>query len=296
MRCGSITVLLLLAVCQIALAERYALIIGISNYPKESGFSTTTGANDIPYTLAALVYYGFDAKNITILKDSAATYEAITYSLHDITKKVKPGDDVFLHFSGHGQRVINYSKNRYEKDDSSWVPYNAHKSYKKWVYSGQSHLIDDELNTILHTIKGKIGESGRISVVVDACYSEGSTRDLKPRRQIRGVSETFSVPADDFLVLKEKNSDTAPENWLTLSACSDFEFNQEYREKDCGLLTYILYVKLKDKASTVPASTLLTLITEKYDQILKQQFNALPQTPHLDGPDNLKAQPFVRHD
>lgn len=291
-----ITLLLLFAVCHTALAERYALIIGISNYPPESGFSTTTGANDIPYALAALVYWRVNVDNITILKDSAATYYAIINSLNSITKRVKPGDDVFLHFSGHGQRVTNYSKDKHERDDSAWIPYDAHKSYKKWIYSGQSHLIDDELNTILHTIKNKIGESGRISVVVDACYSEGSTRDLKTRRQTRGVSEKFSVPDNDFLVLKEKNSDTAPENWLTLSACSDFELNQEYMERNCGLLTYILYVELKEKAGNMPASALLTLITEKYNQILKQQFNALPQTPHLDGPDNLKAQPFVRHD
>lgn len=287
------TLLLLFTLCQFTLADRYALVVGISNYPLESGFHPTTGANDIPYALAALVYFGFNIDNITILKDSLATYKNIVGSIESITSKVKSGDDVFLHFSGHGQRIINYSKNESERYDSSWVPYDAKKSEQDG-YIGENHLIDDELNTLLHNIKDKIGEKGKISVVVDACHSEGSTRDLKIRRQTRGISDIFTVPNSKNRVLLKKNRNTIPENWLTLSACSHYEVNQEYKEMKCGLLSFILYVKLREAAFKIPAKDLLCQISDEMSALLRTQFSSLPQTPHLDGPDNLKAQPFVK--
>lgn len=287
----SVAAMLLISI--VACAERYAIIIGISNYPKESGFKPTSGVNDISYAREFLTANGFSINNIITLKDSEATYTAITNSLKSIEKIAMPGDVIFLHFSGHGQRVTDYSGDEPNKLDTAWIPYNAH-SKQKPGYNGENHLIDDELNTLLHNIQNKITSRGRICVVVDACHSEGSTRELKTVRKARGIDTPFTVSDKDSKVIKSKNTKTKPELWLTLSACSQYEMNQEYTEKNCGLLTYILYhTEIKDLVKTISAAELRNKVAEKMDEIILKQYGARPQTPRLDGPDNLKAKPFL---
>ena len=51
-------------------------------------------------------------------------------------------------------------------------------------------MIDDELNTLLTAIRNKIGDSGKMLVVVDACHSGDSSRG-QDDEIVRGVKEEF---------------------------------------------------------------------------------------------------------
>ena len=163
-----------------------------------------------------------------------------------------------------------------EKDglDESWIPYDAYLKYCA-KDRGEKHLSDDEIAAFLSRLHTKIGDGGAIAVVVDACHSGDSTRDLCESDSIvvRGIDVDFVIPGK-----RTKTSARSSESWLTLSACQDFQLNQEYN--GVGKLTHILannwrnYVGKSDQA--IYQSIDETYETRKYK-------GPVAQNPRLSG-------------
>lgn len=58
---------------------------------------------------------------------------------------------------------------------------------------GEKHLTDDEVNYYLSAIRRRVGEKGKIFVVVDACHSGDATRGLVDDEVVRGVERIFEA-------------------------------------------------------------------------------------------------------
>jgi len=96
------TILLWLAgsISMPAMAENHALLIGIGKYRQR----TLEGP---PYDVAALsrvlaAQYDFQKKNIRTLVNEQAVKSRILSEIERLTHKTRPGDRVFIYFSGHG--------------------------------------------------------------------------------------------------------------------------------------------------------------------------------------------------
>lgn len=233
--------------------NRWAIVVGISHYPKESGWGRISGAEDINIVVPMLTQNGFDENHIITLTEEHATKKEITSAFDNLTNQVKSGDVVYFHFSGHGQRITDLNGDDVDEDgvpsgyDTALVPYDAYRKYDPIKYRGENHIIDDELNEWLHAIKAKIGPEGSLIVVLDACHSGGGTRDEDEDDEqyiIRG-GEPFDIRggnADQFNLPNSsgRNVDnTRQENWICLSACTQIQSNYEYEKngKYCGRLS-----------------------------------------------------------
>lgn len=197
--------------------------------------------NDLWYVQKLLNFYRYD--DISSLCGREATKQGIVNGFRSFTERCTKGDLIYIHFSGHGQRMTDVDgdeiriqdKDRY---DESWIPYDAYMSYCEQD-KGERHLSDDEVSRLLRKIKDKIGHEGQILVVVDACHSGGSTRgEDSPYHGlcVRGAEKYFQIP--DPL---SGSTTVAVEEWLTLSACKDYQVNAECVSPQVGKLTYILY-------------------------------------------------------
>lgn len=236
-----------------ASATRRALVIGIGAYPAESGWAQINGDKDIPLVEEMLVQNGFDSKNIVKLKDQQATYAAICQELENLISQSDKDDYVYVHFSGHGQQISDLNGDEKDHFDEAWIPYDAQASYLKGRYEGQNHLVDDQLNNYLHRIRERVGETGKIIVVADACHSGGGTRSLEAEAEmegyvIRGTSDIFFLPAEQKPVAQ--NAPLYAVEWTFISACLPQQCNYEYQGK--GSLTYALY-QLRTDFSTLSA-------------------------------------------
>ena len=65
--------------------EKYALIIAIGKYPRESGWSSISSENDVPLIKNALISQDFDEKNISLISDSEANKEGIVNAIQALT-------------------------------------------------------------------------------------------------------------------------------------------------------------------------------------------------------------------
>jgi hypothetical protein len=78
-----------------ALAARYALVIGINDYENVPKLAKAVG--DAEAMAARLTSLGF-----TVTKALNPNRRALNQAISTLQKQVKPGDDVLVHFSGHG--------------------------------------------------------------------------------------------------------------------------------------------------------------------------------------------------
>lgn len=240
-----------------------ALVIGIGEQ-KDASWAKINGDKDVPYVQQMLRNAGYT--DVRTLINKQATKASIVAAFKRLAAKCKTGDMVYVQFSGHGQLVTDVNGDEQDGWDEAWIPYDACLKYGR-KDRGEKHLIDDEINVLLTSIRNKICDSGKLLVVVDACHSGDSSRGDEDE-VIRGVKDEFVIP-----IKKKGKSVKAPERWLTLSACKDFQLNQEMKTPKVGKLTYAIY--LTAQKGNVSMSEI--------EAIMSTNRGRLPQTPVLTG-------------
>jgi hypothetical protein len=229
-------------------AHKRALIIGIGAYPPEKGWTKINGDKDIPLIEEVLLSNGFTSDNIIKLSNSQAKKRNISDEIKKLIDISHAGDYVYLHFSGHGQLVNDRNGDEEDGLDESWIPYDAHAIYKEGIYCGEMHILDDEIYEWCKSIKHKIGKSGKLIIVSDACHSGDGYRSEDDT--IRGrMLNKFLQKAESFVFnypcSLEKESHFSPTqqkediDWIYISACRDDQNNHEYKQK--GALSCALY-------------------------------------------------------
>ena len=221
--------LILLALSLTVTAQtRRALVIGIGEYPKHTGWRNIHGDTDADSITALLTEAGY--QSITTLKNADATKSRIVDSFHNLARKCHKGDIVYIHFSGHGQQMTDSDGDEHDNLDESWIPYDACR--KPCAQDqGECHLVDDEIGVLLDSIYNKVGPEGRILVVVDACHSGTSTRGNAPQR---GTSLVFQRQKTTVRYTATRD------HWILIAACRPDQLNTETLNPSMGILTYAL--------------------------------------------------------
>lgn len=221
--------------------ERHALLIGIGQYPEESGWSIIHGDNDVRIIKQLLIGQSFKEDNIASLINSSATKSNIMSALNELRSRAEQGDVVYIHFSGHGQQVTDLDGDEPDHYDEAWIPYDALKKYEAGVYEGGNHILDDELNLYLNGLRSKVGPRGKIVLVADACHSGSGSRGLSKEGDefARGTNDKFEIPGRVPNVIKKE----APVYWLYVGACKPYQTNYEYKTSDgtyYGSLSFVI--------------------------------------------------------
>lgn len=256
--------------CQLAEARKRALTVFIGDYPENSGWSNIHSLNDKTIILNSLETVGFQANDIICLENSAATRKAIDAAFERLILSCRPGDQVYVHFSCHGQLItdvngdeaLRYARDRY---DESLVPYDAAVEYGKNGYDGAKHLVDDAVNEYLCGIEDKVGKKGSVLVVFDACHSGDARREYSDDvdvEYVRGFAQPFELPSTGKL-LEETPREA---KCVTISACRDFESNYECKVGGVmyGRLSYAVSRALRPG---ITAAQLRDSIEEVYQEL-----------------------------
>lgn len=272
---------------EISYAKNTALLVGIGNYnTNTTGWSVIHGNNDV-----ALLEKKLKSKHYSMTKiiDNKATKTNITTALAKLVAMTQDGDNIYLHFSGHGQLIQDMNGDEQSDLDQSFVCYDACFSPKYKLhgaaYRGQNHLVDDELFPYLNDLKRKVGKSGRVMVVFDTCYSGGADRgniaeepdpgsEVEWTETVRGTDDEFQVNASAEAYLRRIKKPgayvTAGGTLTVISACESDQRNYECKEKHSGRkygsLSFYISKLLE---SNVPMSQWSNYFKNKKYQILR---------------------------
>lgn len=249
--------------------NRRALVIGLGEY-EDSNWSTIHGDKDVPIIVEMLKHHKYE--DIKTLVNKQATKKQIVSEFKKLSKRCRAGDIVYIHFSGHGQRMTDIDGDEEDGLDEAWIPYDGYLQYGN-KDRGEKHLVDDEIGQLLTDIRDRIENEGYILLTVDACHSGDSSRDIS-KECVRGTERKFVIPINPALVSKKEKE---PEYWLTLSACKSYQSNTELPD-GYGKLSYGLY-KHKESLGCLSNDQLMQLIKSFMDENRR----SLPQTPVLTG-------------
>ena len=234
---------------------RRALVIGIGQQEDKS-WGKINGDKDVPFVEEMLKNAKFKTGNVKKLVNKQATKAAIVDAFKSLATQSRRGDIVYVHFSGHGQQMKDVHNDEKDGLDECWIPYDAYRQPCS-KDMGDKHLTDDEVNYYLNAIRSKIGDAGKMLVVIDACHSGGATRgdeDEVEDEVVRGVEDIFETIKSFFWgpSAEKGKKDVNPnaqenkERWITLSACDSDQVNIEMKSPAVGKLTYAIYNKVKE--------------------------------------------------
>ncbi len=135
------------------------------------------------------------------------TYENIVSAFNEITESAQPGEQVYIHYSGHGGRATTIYSFKQEPNDESIVPMDIGDTEEG------RYLRDVELTTLLKrmTDKGLI-----VTMILDSCHSGNATRG---DAEIRSAKQTDTLPRSAKSLVAEPEE--LKQNWLTLSRDRD---------------------------------------------------------------------------
>lgn len=250
-----LSIILIFIVCFHAeSAGKRALLIGVSDYPmhrswSEGSWSRVHGTNDIAIIGQTLGHKGF---KLTKLLNSNATAEKIRKAFGNLAKECQEGDLVYIQFSGHGQAYEDLSGDEADGWDEAIIPYDAMMQYKRGVYEGKNHILDDELEVYLSAIRAKVGKEGFVYVVLDACHMGGASRGDEQEDDeifVRGTDKGFSPNGKKYIPKIDRRGNMKVSKRganlggiCILEACRAYQTNAEIKEngKYYGPLSYYI--------------------------------------------------------
>ena len=250
------TLLLIMTVQVIIAQDKQALLIGISRYSSVSNspWSDIHGKEDVSLIASVLKKQGFRIDSITDSENP--TKENIVNAIKKITRNIKKGSIVYLHFSTHGQPVEDGLLNKIKDEDDEWdesiIPIDAGIKYNKEKDYGQLHLIDDEIDFYVNLIRKKIGPRGYLYITIDACHAGTMIRGDEGAR---GISLGFSSSGKKYSppLIEKRHHKLSVGQFLSpvmcIEACKARETNKEIRLPDgrrYGSLSLNVYYALQE--------------------------------------------------
>lgn len=270
-----------------------ALVVGISKYPIGSGWEEIHTAGDCRLLQHLLSKHNFQDKNKVLLTDSMATKSNILIRLGQLLHETNSGDYLYVHFSCHGQQMMDSNGDEDDGLDEALIPYDARFWYSPGKYVGKNHLRDDEIGEWLYKLRKKAGEKGNVTLVMDACHSGTANRENEDEDYIRGTSYIFApedyIPSpgkhQELSLRLKKEKNLAPTN--VFSACIPEEINYEFYDtinnNYYGLLTYAFCQTVSKTSEKSNMEAFYTELKKTMNQLRKNKKRM--QTPYLECSD-----------
>lgn len=269
-------------------ASRHALIIGVGEYKVSSVMPLKGVPKDMQSAKQMALAMSIPEDNITYLRDHHATADQIRQAILDLNARVRPGDRVFVYYSGHGTRWVD-PKGRPD-----------HCTEGLLSTDGQA-ITNTEVGELLSPIANK---TDKLMVFYDACHSGGiANQPLRTRSLGAGAgqltpkfvgslsSEACAKPAN----MKTRSLSTElgakgilPENIVSIAASRPDEVS--FDDAQSGGLATVAWrdcmlgrAKDWDQSGSVSVGEITRCAQESLNQKLAQYPNILGQHMTIGG-------------
>ena len=167
----------------------WALLIGIDQYARLPERCQLAGCvNDVEVMAQLLVdRFGFPPGQVIKLVNAAATRAAILEAMDAMVARVRRGDCVVVHYSGHGSQAPSSDPGEVDGLDETILPHDAVRGGDP---AADLDIHDKQIHAWLERLTAV---TGNVTLVFDSCHSAGVTRDA-------GGALARWVPADMRLV------------------------------------------------------------------------------------------------
>jgi hypothetical protein len=171
-----------------ASGEKYAIVIGISDYPGTSMDLQYSDDDAVDVFAALTTLYGYKTANIYLLKDADATRSGVMNAIAAVGAEASSGDEVLFFYSGHGG-IGMADDGDTEVADVSIVVSSDDMTTFAYIWDGELKLAFADYRT------------DRIVFAFDSCFAGGMT-DLKAKGRIVAMATTETTYAWEWKALQ----------------------------------------------------------------------------------------------
>ena len=243
--------------------KKYALVIGIEDYPQDSGLST------VPYAVNdcnAIYGYLKNTASFDVSKpilNEEAVFGKIGDSIYNLFNYVQPEDWVLIYFAGHGHNS-DYG--------GLFVPYDFDSSK---TYNDYSCIPFNTFNKYL----GKKNPKNFI-LFIDACHSGYATADVRGVSAGNLAEDITGLPDSVHNAFEEQSQKLISDDYadestsrVLFTSCGPGEKSHPSHENKHGLFTYYLLQGLSyygpGTADSVSLDNLIAWVKEKVTERAK---------------------------
>jgi len=279
-----------------ARCEKYALLIGINDYPHARQLKGAI--NDVEDMRKVMVSdLKIPEANIQMLVNEQATKQAIVDALAALPKKTQPGDAIFIYYSGHGW-LIAAEKNEESiyDEDMGWhealVPFDAVPWPRERAFDpNPTLLIDKEISAALGPMRGR-----RVAVIFDSCHAGNGLRALPGKDPGRSLYDV-ALPTSRFKSLTPRKPTMDLSGQVVFIAAAQWQQTAsdlgEFETRRHGALTASLLRTIKNAGpGWANALTWEGLFHQVRDDLLAEGIAS--QTPSITGAPDLARAPIVQ--
>jgi hypothetical protein len=169
----------------LAAPASHALLVGVQDYSGTNLRSLEGPVNDVLLVRELLESrFQVPAENMQVLIDAQATHGGIRAAFATLAGRVKPGDFVYIQYSGHGSYTDDRNGDEASGKDQTWVSYGARAG--RLAGDDDRDVLDDEINEWLIPLYEK---TDQVVFVSDSCHSASVSRG-----ELRGVRAVVQDP------------------------------------------------------------------------------------------------------
>jgi hypothetical protein len=240
--------------------NRYALVVGMSNYASVRAANNNAPIGDLPgvakdtaFVVDSLGKLGFAGDRMTVLRDGQATGTALRSVIKSLAAKVQPEDAVVIFISGHG-----VDKN--ESASGFGMPVLA-----DFRLRDPAALDFWELQSFVKNLRG------RVVWINDTCHSGGAATNVASVVvSAQGFKASVGLRGPDAAAVAGQAG--AGQDFAILTACAPQELSLETAEG--GLFTTTLFKALVHTKGQVPlgelfADKVAATVVERSRQLCK---------------------------
>ena len=251
--------------------DRYALIVGIADYPGSDGDLIGPDVDARQFRGLLIDEFGFQESNIVTLTDSEATRDHSVQAFSRHLGQAGPDGVAVFFYSGHGTQLEGnfgltgiYDPEFDGQDEAILV----------WGSTEYANISDDELGILADRL-----EANRTLIVMDACHAGTGTRTTSDGRQakwtnIEDIKQSLERSAETIVSMLTEVSD--PRRHVLLAASMDQEKAYTDPEFGYGVFTRILVEEMRNASALTTFDEMMAGVQQR--TLVRTQGDQTPQT------------------
>jgi len=245
--------------------RRVGLFIGLCKYRCGRVLPLSAPGNDARGLCEALA---LDAA-VVLVDEKATLAEIERVFREEIVAKTRPGDVVFIYWSGHGGRSSSTDKEEKDGYEEYLVPFDGDTDDSRRTMLG-----DNAFGRWMQDLDGR-----RIVVILDACYSAGQHAGAKGAKSVPTVAEGHLFSRVLRRVSGQKDVNQKDVAFLASSTAT--QISMERRDGKHSVMTHYLIEFIKQSKSPLSLDEVFAYLKVKVPAYVESNYRGSTQMPVL---------------
>jgi hypothetical protein len=255
--------------------KRLGIFVGVSQYQDPGIRKLRCAHTDAENMAAAMQKDGGLTADPVVLTNEKATLKNIEKAIHDAAVATRPGDEVFIYWSGHGGRCADTTGSESDGFNEFLVPYDGKLDDIDTIRT--TMLMDKTFGRWVQELDGR-----KVVVLLDACHAGGQaatpTKGLSDNRFSKDLTNDQFRPFF-FSSYLDRVKDIGQKEAAVLASSRAAQVSFERRDGKMSVMTFFMIQQLKGAGGKVSIQDAAEYLKKEVPAYVKEEFPGATQTP-----------------